>query len=523
MASLNFDATRLKPSDSPFADSESGTSSNSATLEISPCNSEKHFYFPSGRISSNLGSFFDTDEDGSVRLSPNSRHLSGEDLLGLLPEEDKIISYEAVSPNSQPDYLGIILKAKTDNFDGARSNDSNRLTILQSIRTSTPELLEEFSPSMMRLSRTQNLTRTIALEQELDRLRRQLEENTNELDKVRHAFGRNFDDKETSTYDEDEELATCHEINELRKECLRYERQNEELRTELKYSAQDLNESEHIIRTLNRDLSHLKQKTGTYENEMKRCIRLMADMLNTDNAYVLDQSDDLHHLSNFLSSKVEIAKSRLNRMKTKHELATSEAKRLQTDNEKSRRLMKSIANEHAEATATLKQQLRASELKVARLEKELTANKLKLPSKDALPIKTQTTSIRIPDQFELETYIVRVKEAAEHYRSSRSPISSSPDSVRSSRQEDLTNKSVSLNESTREPSINAKHTKVISFTDELEGDKEQPKPSVKPPSTSPDRKKANAKPVQKYMLNGRGVMPRSSVDKTVVKRLQRLS
>jgi hypothetical protein len=504
MVSLKIDDQRIKYSDSPVADSESEAPSLSA--EISPPTSEKHFYFPCGRLLSNPGSLFDTDEDISEKASPKGRHLSGDDSQRFMPEGDKIINYEVISPTSEAGHFGHFLNRRASGFEeGSSSDDSRRPTVIQGISASSPEMFEEFYPGKQRMSQTQNLSRTIALEHELERLRKKLEENTSELHRVKQVLDKNLKDKETNTLDEDDELEMCNEINELRMECLRYERQNEELRLELQYSAQDLSESELTNRQLNKEFIQLKERTEIHEDEMKECIRLMSEMLGNESAYGFDESDDFHHLSNFLSSKVEIAKSRLSRLKTKYELSASETKRLQAENEKYRKLMKSLAQEHAKSMAGLKQQLKASEAKVCTLEKNHGVRAVEY-KREVFPVKPfNAGSIRIPAKSELDYYIDKVK--AENTRSPRSAESSSHESMRSSVQDSY--KSAELNESTREASVVAKHTKVISFTDELEGDKEQTKAVVKA-SISPDRKTTAPKVVQKYMLQGRSALPRHS-------------
>lgn len=521
MVSLELGNHRLQYSNSPAADSESNSPSDSLTLEISPATSDKHFYFPSGLLASNQGTFFDTDEDVSATGTPKARHLSGDDLQRLVPEGDKVISYEATSPTSERNLYGKFLTRNAEGFGDSSSDDSRRPIVIQGVSVSSPEMFEEFYPSKKQktLSKTQDLSRTIALEHELERLKLKLEANTSELSRVREVIDRNQDDKETYTLDEDDELERCNEIIDLRKECLRYERQNEELRTELQYSAQDLSESEHTIRKLNQDLSLLTEKTETYETEMKHCIRLIGEMLSPNYASSLDESDDLHHLSNFLSSKVEIAKSRLGRLKTKYELSTSEVKRLQADNEKYRRLMKTLAAEHSETTAMLRKQLKASELKVIQLEQQLALGQKPQAASEASTVRKAATSIRIPGQSELETYIEKIKEGNAR-RSSQSAITNSPGSFSSTHpQEDLSSKSDSFNESTREPCTLPKHTKVISFTDDLEGDKEQPKPGAPISSVSPDRKKPTAKVLPKYTLNERGVASRFITFKAGVRRV----
>lgn len=490
--------------ESPVKSSETGSPSNSIQSEPNQDQSIRHFYFPSGLISSNQGSVFDTDDDESAKATPKSRRLSPTGPLPLLPERDNIITYEALSPTNDSRTYGRFLTHKPSGFEGTSSDSDQDPSIIQGASVSTPELIKAFYPDNTRLSQTLTLTRTIALEQELENLKHKLEANTSELSRVTDAMHLHLENKETNM---------CEEVNKLRGECFRYERQNEELRAELQDSAHDVAENERTIRHLSRELDELRLKTDAYEEEMKCCIRLMTEMLDTGSSYGFDESDDLHHLTNFFSSKVEIAKSRLSRLKTKSEHAVADAKRLQAENDKYRRLIKSQTAEHNETIATLKHQLKASELKATKLEMQLTYNS-KPPSYAAKPTFQKTASTRLAPRSVLESSVEKTRVSPDLYKSSQSVASSSPESIHSSQQDKLVPKS-SLNESTRISSIGSKHTKVISFTDDLEGDKEQPRPDTQLFSASPERKK----PVTKYLLNGRPAAPRVSSLNTSARRL----
>jgi hypothetical protein len=488
MASLNQDKHRDKLS-ALLPDSNS----SGVSLEISTPTSEKLFYLPYGHLSSNLGSWFDTDED--MKVSPKAKPFTTETSAQF--DDDQIISYEAVDPVSDRTLSHRFLSSREEG-DSSRDEGGHPGGLQDARRTSQHTLLKSASSQAKKqLSQTLILRHAEATPKDLEALQKKLGETAAELHRVKQALYRPALDKATSTYDEEDQLHRCNELNELRKECLRYERQNNELRCELQLSGQDLVESERTNQLLNHQLSQVRQQAETYEGNMKECIGQLAEMLGTD-TLVLDESDDLHHLSNILSSKVEIAKSRLSRMHTSYKLAKSEEKRLQADNDKYRRLMKSFATEYAETTSRLKQQVRSSELKAIRLERLIAKDK----GDCAVKPSKASASIRIPSHNELESFIGTIIEANERPRSLKhlqtdTAEAGSPYSVGSSRKDNTCSQSVSLNDSTREHS---RHSKLISFIDELES-----KSHLKSENTSPNRLKSQAK-AAKGTLIGKGVM-----------------
>jgi hypothetical protein len=430
----------------------------------------------------------------SPKANPFTRETSAQDQF----DDDQIISYEVVDPISDRTLSPMLLSSREEADSSSDASEHTGGLQEDTPKTSPHTLLKSASCQAKRqLSQTLSLRQADTTYKELERLRKKLEETAAELHGAKQALYRSAIDKSTNTFDEEDQLIRCNELNELRKESLRYERQNDELRGELQLSGQDLAESERTNQLLNHQLSQVRQQTETYEGDMKECIGQLSEMLGTD-PLVFDESDDLHHLSNILSSKVEIANSRLSRMQASYKLSKSDGKRLQADNDKYRRLMKSFATEYAETTSRLKQQVRSSELKAIKLERLIAKDKGDCAVR---PCKA-SASIRIPSQSELETFIGTIIEANERPRSLQTDIAEtgSPYSVGSCGEGNTSSQSISLNDSTGEQSQIARYSKLISFIDELESRRHH-----KSFNTSPSRLQQQAK-VAKYTLIGKGVM-----------------
>ena len=107
--------------------------------------------------------------------------------------------------------------------------------------------------------------------------------------------------------------ALKREIEHLANACKRYERQNQELRAEIQHCTSDLVDLDKAKTRLTKELKKSIQKCDSLEAEFRNISEFVDTVLNRAEEQTLGDTD-LRHLSNYVSSKVEIIGSKYSRL-----------------------------------------------------------------------------------------------------------------------------------------------------------------------------------------------------------------
>mmetsp|Transcript_27426 Transcript_27426/g.49412 ORF Transcript_27426/g.49412 Transcript_27426/m.49412 type:complete len:265 (-) Transcript_27426:1711-2505(-) len=106
-------------------------------------------------------------------------------------------------------------------------------------------------------------------------------------------------------------MSSPNSKSNLLKELSRYERQNHELRLELQSCSQDLKDAERLNSHLSREIEVLQD--NSIDEDLARCLSIVADILEQP----CEPSLDRRNASCMLVSKLEVVRSRYNRLQSK--------------------------------------------------------------------------------------------------------------------------------------------------------------------------------------------------------------
>ena len=124
--------------------------------------------------------------------------------------------------------------------------------------------------------------------------------------------------------------ALKREIEHLTNACKRYERQNQELRAEIQHCSSDLADLDHAKARLSKELKKYQQKSDSLEAEFRKIAEFVDTVLNRAEEQGLGETD-MRHLSNYVSSKVEIIGSKYSRLLAAYDRAIEENAKLRED------------------------------------------------------------------------------------------------------------------------------------------------------------------------------------------------
>lgn len=232
---------------------------------------ESEAFYPAGSLSSHRDSCSDSEDASqpAPRLDRSTRGLS-EDYHSFQPTSDNIIIFEVCSPlnsDKDPDHLRPTPK------------DIDQTAVIRDLRDTVSRLQLQISS-------------------------------------LKNAKTANFADKATvtSTIDEFKLVPSLkREIEHLTATCKRYERQNTELRTEIQHCASDLIELDKAKSRLSKELKKSQEKCDFMESEFRKIAEFVDTVLNRTEEMTLKETDS-RHLSNYVSSKVEIIGSKYSRL-----------------------------------------------------------------------------------------------------------------------------------------------------------------------------------------------------------------
>lgn len=269
------------------SDSQPTLSRLGLTLDLSADSSSTDLFYPAGSLSSHRDSRLES-EDAS-QPAPRGEHGPrgpSEDYFNFKPTRENVIVFEVCSPISL-----------------------------------------EKGPEM-RTSMGHSDSETIICE-----LRALVDHQRMEIASLKANKGAASLDKATMTTQMEEFQivpALKREIEHLTNACKRYERQNQELRAEIQHCSSDLVDLDHSKARISKELKKYQSKSDSLEAEFRKIAELVDTVLNRTEEPGLGETD-MRHLSNYVSSKVEIIGSKYSRLLTAYDRAIEENAKLRED------------------------------------------------------------------------------------------------------------------------------------------------------------------------------------------------
>ena len=161
--------------------------------------------------------------------------------------------------------------------------------------------------------------------------------------------------------------ALKREIEHLTSTCKRYERQNQELRAEIQHCTSELVELDKVKTRLTKELKKSLQKSDSLESEFRKIAEFVDSVLNRAEEQTLGETDS-KHLSNYVSSKVEIIGSKYSRLLAAYD-------RVQEENVK---LREELEGNGEEVIQQLSGKMQLKDKFIAKLERTLALYKEKM-------------------------------------------------------------------------------------------------------------------------------------------------
>ncbi|CAG9326779.1 unnamed protein product [Blepharisma stoltei] len=234
-------------------------------------------YFPSGSINSHFYSLDDTDEEFELANTPK---ITQEEEGSAVLTYENFIEYEASTPKapvySMSNSVNCQEGSTTDRFYEEKSikEEANILEIQNlNLKSENSQISEKFSNS-----------------------------KTKELE---------------------------DEIQNWKTECERYEKQNQQLRSEIQLITNDFLEMELSLKQTKQDSQKFLEKQKTYDEEILRMYDIVEDISQEDGiprTNRINKADG--HIYNHIASKLEILRSRMHRYRAKNENLQNEIERL---------------------------------------------------------------------------------------------------------------------------------------------------------------------------------------------------